>query len=146
MTTPRQEDFAVLADELSVAFRLLIRRLRAESPKQEPLSWPQIAVLKRLEADGPMTGAALARAEHVKPQSMAAIVGALRALRVIERQRDPADGRQIKLAIGPKGLSLLKSSRAARRSWLAQALSRLDKQDRDVLPDVIAVVRRLAEP
>jgi DNA-binding MarR family transcriptional regulator len=144
MAKTQQEDLAASAEQLAVAFRLLIRRLRAESPVETPLSWPQISVLKRLETEGPMTGAALARAEHMKPQSMGAIVSALRSLRLIERQRDPADGRQIKLNLSAKGVVLLKDSRAARRSWLAQSLSRLEKSERDALPTVIAVLRHLA--
>jgi DNA-binding MarR family transcriptional regulator len=144
MTKTRQNDYAESAEQLAVAFRLLIRRLRAESPGETPLSWPQISVLKRLEVEGPMTGAALARAEHVKPQSMGATVAALRSLQLIERQRDPADGRQITLVISAKGRALLKETRAARRSWLVQALSRLEKSERDALPNVIAVLRHLA--
>jgi hypothetical protein len=43
-------------------------------PGLREFSWTQKAVLSRLEKDGPATAADLARAEGVKPQSMALIL------------------------------------------------------------------------
>ena len=77
------------ASELRVVLGRLVRRLRAEN------TFPatQVAVLARLERDGPQTTSALAAAERVRPQSMAQTVAELRASGFVRRRPHPIDGR-----------------------------------------------------
>jgi DNA-binding MarR family transcriptional regulator len=76
MTAPLPRD---VARGLPRAMIRLRARLRAESaPDDMRLTWSQISTLLRIAEEGPITVSALAVAEHVRPQSMAETVAALR--------------------------------------------------------------------
>lgn len=125
------------------ALGLLVRRLRAEGGGPD-LSWTQMVVLKRLE-DGPATSADLARAEGMKPQSMSAVVGALEDMDLVTRKPHPTDGRQINIVLTAKGAALRKATKDAKRNWLAQAIGKLDEEERESLFAAGGVIRRLVE-
>jgi DNA-binding MarR family transcriptional regulator len=134
------------ATDLALALRLLVRRIRSAAPSAaHELSWTQMAVIKRLETDGPKTTAELARAEAMKPQSMGATIAALEALGLVARTPHPTDGRQMRIALTAKGTAMRKSALDARRTWLAEAIARLDASDQKILPALTAVITRLAE-
>jgi DNA-binding MarR family transcriptional regulator len=60
------------ATELMQAMTRLRARLRSESsPDEMELTWSQITTLARIVREGPVTATELARAEHVRRQSMA---------------------------------------------------------------------------
>src|ERR1039458_3669055 len=99
-------DTAVI--DLSQAFGLLVRRVRAAAASQE-LSLTEAAVLARLSKDGPATTADLARAESMKPQSMGATVAALEEMGLVERKPHPTDGRQVNIELTAKGAAVRKS-------------------------------------
>jgi DNA-binding MarR family transcriptional regulator len=135
------------ATDLALALGLLVRRLRSAAPSQSrELSWTQKAVMLRLDADGPATTAGLARAEGVKPQSMGATVAALEEMGIVERRPHPSDGRQMNIALTAKGVRLRKDTGVAKRTWLAQAIAKLDAREQKKLPAVTALIKRLAEP
>jgi DNA-binding MarR family transcriptional regulator len=134
------------ATELAIALGLLVRRIRSAAPSEaHELSWTQKAVMRRLESDGPATTAELARAEGVKPQSMGAIVAALEDLHFVERKPHPTDGRQVNIVLTTKGASLRTDTGIAKRTWLAEAISRLDAADQREIPAMTALIKRLAE-
>ena len=126
------------------AVGLLIRRVRAAAETHD-LSLGESAVLKRLADDGPATTADLARAEKVKPQSMGATVAALEEAGLVQRYAHPTDGRQMLIRLSAKGAAWRESRRLAKRTWLAEAVARLDKDDRETLRQAAAIVKRLAE-
>ncbi|AEW97206.1 MULTISPECIES: MarR family winged helix-turn-helix transcriptional regulator [Streptomycetaceae] len=133
------------AAELSVAVGHLMRRLRAESPEGE-LTPTQRSVLSRLDRDGPATTAALARAEHVRPQSMRLTLAALEERGFLRRTPHPTDGRQIVVSLTPAGRRGLGSVRQAKRNWLAQAIGDLlDPDERRTLHEATALLERLAQ-
>src|SRR5271156_4829525 len=115
--------------DLGHAVGLLVRRVRAAAASQG-LSWTESAVLSRLEKEGPATTAELARAESVKPQSMGTTIAALEEMGLVERKPHPTDGRQSNLEITAKGIAVRKSSRDAKQIWLAQAIAKLNAEDR----------------
>ncbi len=122
---------------------LLVRRVRAAAASHE-LSLTESAVLARLDKDGPATTANLARAEGIKPQSMGATVAALEELGLVERQPHPTDGRQVNIELTAKGAAVRKSTREAKRTWLAQAIGQLDKEEQTTLQAAGEIIRRLA--
>jgi DNA-binding MarR family transcriptional regulator len=71
----------------------LHRRLR-EVGHIDEITPSQGSVLARLVTDGPASVSDLARAERIRPQSMAKIVGALEITGFVERQPYPDDGRR----------------------------------------------------
>jgi DNA-binding MarR family transcriptional regulator len=126
------------------AVGLLVRRVRAAAASHE-LSLTESAVLARLAKDGPATTAELARAESMKPQSMGTTVTALEDLRLVERKPHQTDGRQVKIELTAKGAAVRNSAKDAKRTWLAQAISQLDEEDRETLFRAGEIIGRLAE-
>jgi DNA-binding MarR family transcriptional regulator len=139
---PKNVDLAVM--DLAQTIGLLVRRARAAAGSDE-LSWTETAVLKRLAREGAATTADLARAEGVKPQSMGATVAALEERGLVERRAHATDGRQVNIELTVKGDAVRKSASDAKRTWLAQAIGRLDKKDQETLFAAGEIIRRMVE-
>lgn len=122
----------------------LYRRMRSAASSHE-LSLTEGAVLVRLDKHGPATTADLARAEAVKPQSMGATIAALEERGLVTRKAHATDGRQMNIALTPKGLEVRETVRDARRTWLAEAIAELDPEERELLFKASKIIMRLAE-
>ena len=110
-----------VARELRVVFGRLHRRLRAVGGEGE-LTPSQMSVLSRLDKDGSASASALAHAERIRPQSMAATLAALDEYGLLQRAADPADGRRQLISLAPAGLARLEGDRQAREEWLARSI------------------------
>jgi DNA-binding MarR family transcriptional regulator len=130
--------------EFTQAVGLLLRKVRAAAASHE-LSLTELAVLARLANDGPATIADLARAESVKPQSMGATVAGLEEAGLIERRPHPTDGRQMKIELTANGAAVRKSTKDAKRTWMAQAIDQLSERERKTLFAAGQIMKRLAE-
>ena len=108
-------------------------------------SLTESAVLGRLAKEGPATIADVARAESMKPQSMGTTVAALEERGLVDRKAHPTDGRQVNIELTAKGAALRKSVGDAKRTWLAQAIARLDEQEQQTLFEAGEIIKRLAE-
>jgi DNA-binding MarR family transcriptional regulator len=139
---PRKPDTDILDFHQSVG--QLIRRIRATAASQE-LSLSERSVMSRLDNDGPATTADLARAEGVKPQSMGATVAALEERGLVERRPHPTDGRQVNIALTAKGTAVRKTATDAKRTWLAQAIAQLDKDEQHTLFAASGIMKRLVK-
>jgi len=134
---------AELAFELRAALGPIYRRLTAE--KSLPLG--QTRVLNALVAQGGTTSSALATAERITPQSMAAIVADLEARGYVTREQDPHDGRRRVVLVTQDGRAALERDRNAMSGWLASAmLERLDDDERAALAAVVPVLLKLGLP
>ena len=133
------------AEEFRSVASAILRRMRAEVA--EPLySRPLISVLRRLDSDGPMTTADLARAEFMTPQSMGASVAELEEHGLVARADDPADGRRKLASITRTGSRVLAEARAIRQSWLARAIdTHLDAAEQRTLLAAVELLRRLTD-
>jgi DNA-binding MarR family transcriptional regulator len=137
----KQTDTALVASELREVLGRLIRRLRAEH--RFPLSHG--AVLGRLDRGGPQSVSDLAKAEQMRPQSMAQTVSELEADGLVERRPDPDDRRRALVQLTEHGRTALHADRRAREGWLAQAIDRdLSPSEQGVLADAVELLRRLA--
>lgn len=130
--------------EFGHAIGLFVRRVRAAAALHE-LSWTESAVLARLAKDGPATTADLARAEGMKPQSMGATIAALEERGMVERKPHPSDGRQVNIVLTSKGADVRSSTKDAKRTWLSEAIARLDDEERETLFKAGEIMKRLAE-
>ena len=130
--------------DLTQAIGLLVRRVRAAAASHE-LSLTESAVMKRLATDGPATTADLARAESIRPQSMGTTIAALEEMGLVERKPHPTDGRQVNIELTAKGAAVRKSVKDAKRTWLAQAITQLDEEERETLFKAGEIIKRLAE-
>ena len=134
-----------MAAELRQVAVDLIRRLRAESADQQ-LSLSQTSVLVRLHKEGPSTVADLARAEHVKPQSMGTTVASLEEAGLVARKADATDGRRWNASLTEAGKRVLLSGRAARQAWLSRAIEeRLSDGEQRRLAEAIALLRKVLD-
>ena len=131
-----------LAHELRETLGRVIRRLRAEPGP--PVA--RLAVLGRLDRQGPLSISDLAAAEHMRPQSMAQTVHDLETAGLVSRRPDPDDGRRAFVELTPEGLELLHSTRARRETWLTEVLEReLDADERALVHEALALLSRIAD-
>lgn len=146
MTRSRASDpsFGHVAADLTLAIGQLLRKLRSEANPAE-LNLSQSSALARLEREGPMTTADLARAESMKPQSMKSILASLEEEGCVERQPHPTDGRQILFELTPKGCEVRQRHTVAKREWLLDALAKLDPAEIETLAAAIPLIRRLGD-
>jgi DNA-binding MarR family transcriptional regulator len=146
MTSSRIPDPSLepVAAELTMAIGQLLRRLRSEANPDE-LNLSQSMALARLQREGAMTTADLARAESMKPQSMKAILACLEEEGCVERRPHPTDGRQILFVPTPKGLEARRRRTVAKREWLIDAIARLDQAEIQTLAAAIPLIRRLGD-
>jgi len=144
MTEPLPRDIARRFPRAMVRLRA---RLRAESePSDMRWTWSQISTLNRIAEEGPTTVSALAVAEHVRPQSMAETVAALRREGLVTAKSDPTDGRKSLMSVTPAGRKLLMNIRPIREAWLEAAIEQhLTPAERRTLLEAADLMERLAD-
>jgi DNA-binding MarR family transcriptional regulator len=141
-----QENSGVAVEDFAMALGLLVRRIRADTPRElQEFSWTQKAVLRHLEKHGPATAADLARAEGVKPQSMGTALGLLEKMGLVERKAHPTDGRQINIKLTARGITLRRNTQQATYAWLSRAIAELDRQEQITLFKAGELFKRMAE-
>jgi len=132
-----------VARALLLCVGLLRRRLR-QVPVAGALTFPQTAALGRLDRGGPAAAADLARQEQITPQSMGATLGELEARGLVNRQRDPDDGRRILLTISATGRRELNRRRNVRVEQLADGLADFTASELAQLAVAAPLIERLA--
>lgn len=143
MTASRADLPASLAVELHHLVGKLRRRMREQTDAGD-LPPSQVAVLRRLEAEGPATVSALARAAGIRSQSMGATVAALQAAGLVAGAPDPQDGRQTLLSLTPSCRKWIRQSRAAKQDWLSHAIaSELSAREQQELARALALLQRV---
>ncbi|MEU6608564.1 MarR family transcriptional regulator [Streptomyces shenzhenensis] len=131
------------AQDVRVVVGRLRRRLRSVSDADD-ITLSQASVLARLGKDGPAATSALATAEGVRHQSMAATVEALERLGLVARRPDPTDRRRRLVALSAAGRARAEGDRQARQEWLAAALSeRCTEEERQTVIAAMAVLERV---
>ena len=134
-----------VAAALRVAIGLLVRRMRQVQLPGE-LTLAEIWALKRLDNGGPATSSELARQDRISPQSMGVTLGVLEQRGLIERHRDPADGRRVVLSVTEAGRQLVNDRRGARVEQFAAALrDGFTAAERDQLLAATPLLERLSE-
>lgn len=104
------------------------------------------SVLSRLSKSGPMTASELAAAERVRPQSVAATLAVLDEHGLLERRRDPDDGRRQLITLSRAGGALVTDRRRAGEEWLARSLQdHFTEAERRTILEATALLDRLAD-
>lgn len=136
---------SVLAQDLRALLGKLKRRLRDQAHVGD-LTPSQVSVLLRLEKDGAATASTLARAEGMRPQSMAPVIAALESAGLVSGAPDPADGRQTLLSLTDACRKWVEEGRAARQDWLTRTLqARLSPQEQIELAKAVVLLKRLVD-
>jgi DNA-binding MarR family transcriptional regulator len=120
-----------LAPRLRWTITRLARRLRQEAGTD--LGPSQVAALATIERHGPLSPSELARAERIQRPTATRILRHLEEAGLVERVRDPEDGRGSIVSITGAGRQHLKRLRARKTAYLATRLDRLDAEDRRTL-------------
>ncbi|MFI6338000.1 MarR family winged helix-turn-helix transcriptional regulator [Streptomyces sp. NPDC050535] len=140
------ESAARAARDLRVAFSRLRRRIREVSEATD-LTSSQVSALTLVSKSGAATASALAAAEGVRPQSMAATLAALDEQGFVQRDPDPGDGRRQLVTLTDAGRERVEGTRQARSEWLAQAFEdRCTEAERQTVIEAMAVLERLTRP
>lgn len=136
---------SALAQELRALLGKLKRRLRDQAHGGD-LTPSQVSVLLRLEKDGPATASNLARAEGMRPQSIAPVIAVLESAGFVSGAPDPADGRQTLLSLTEACRKWVEEGRAMRQDWLARMLqARLSRQEQDEVAKAVELLKRLVD-
>ncbi|GHH86042.1 hypothetical protein GCM10018793_56440 [Streptomyces sulfonofaciens] len=132
---------------LSTALARLRSRLRQEGGTFETgMTITQLSALQRLIDHGPMSGAALAASEHLRPQSMWEVVAALGKEGLVSRGPDPTDGRKLLVAATDRGRAVVERVLTSREAWLTRAVEAVtDEREHRVLLEAAVLMKRLAE-
>jgi DNA-binding MarR family transcriptional regulator len=142
---PRPANAAAAATELRVLVGQFKRRFR-EKANLGDFTSSQMAVLRRLNSDGPATVTTLARAEGMRPQSMGANITVLEAAGLVSGAPDPNDGRQTILSLTAACKERVKAGRMAWDGWLTAAIQEtLSAEEQLELEKAIELLKRLVE-
>lgn len=132
------------AEHIVRAVLALARRLRSERPAGGP-SLSAIGVLSTLRRAGAMPATQLAIAERLQPQSLTRIIAGLERAGWIVRKRNPADRRELWIAVTRKGERVLGDEVRAREAWLARVIdTTLNPAERSTLIAAAGAMIKLA--
>lgn len=134
--SPQPVDDDDLAAHLRVAIMRVSRRLRVDIGGGT-ITAGQYSVLIYL-CKQPRSLGQLAESERVQAPSMTRIAKGLEEQGFVERTANPADARQVLIAITAAGRDIVEKVRGQRTAWLSRHVAELGPQDR-------AVLRRAAE-
>lgn len=142
-TSSKTEIQEELAPRLRWAITRMARRLRQEAGVD--LGPSQVAALATVERRGPLSPSELAEIERIKRPTVTRIVRHLEEAGLVERVRDPADGRASILTITAEGRALLRRLRERKTAYLAKRLSALDPEDRRTLERAAELLEGMLE-
>jgi DNA-binding MarR family transcriptional regulator len=132
-----------LAPRLRWAITRMARRLRQESGTD--LGPSQVAGLATVERYGPLSPSELADRERIKRPTATRIVRHLEAAGLVERVKDPEDGRASILSATPEAKALLKRLRARKTAYLAKRLGAMSAEDRRTLERAAELLEGMLE-
>jgi DNA-binding MarR family transcriptional regulator len=138
--TSSQADLAV---RLRLAIARTARRLRQQAG--EELSPSQAAALATIDRHGPLTPSELATRERIKRPTATRVIARLEESGLVDRTRDPEDGRSSLVAITPAGRELLDRVRTRKDAYLSRRLRELTPDERATLDRAAAILERLLE-
>jgi len=127
------------AARLRMAIVRTSRRLRQEAAGAAGQLTPTAAAaLATVERHGPLTPSELAEIERVKRPSATRTLAALAEAGLVERARDPEDGRSALVSITAAGRERLRRLRGRKNAYLARRMRELPDED-------VAALARAAE-
>jgi DNA-binding MarR family transcriptional regulator len=132
-----------LAPRLRWAITRLARRLRQEAGTD--LGPSQVAALASVERHGPLSPSELAKIERIKRPTATRIVRHLEEAGLVERVKDPEDGRASILTVTAEGRVLLRRLRARKTAYLASRLDKLSAEERRTLERAAELLEGMLE-
>jgi DNA-binding MarR family transcriptional regulator len=143
MDEPETRSEEELAPRLRLAVTRTARRLRQEGGGE--LGPTQTAALATIERHGPLGPSELAQLERIAKPTATRVVNRLERAGLIERTRDPLDGRCSILTATAAGTEMLREIRARKTAYFARRLDELDDEDVAALERAVAALERMLE-
>jgi DNA-binding MarR family transcriptional regulator len=137
-----EDDVRDIAARLHASAIRLLRTLRREDDGSG-LSAPRLSALSVIVFGGPLSLAALAAAEQVRPPTMSRIVDALIAAGLATREAAPGDRRSVRIEATAAGRTLLEQGRARRVGALVGRLASLTDYERRALARGVEILERV---
>jgi DNA-binding MarR family transcriptional regulator len=142
-TTSPTDSKEELAPRLRWAITRTARRLRQEAGTD--LGPSQVAALATIERHGPLSPSELADLERIRRPTATRILRHLEEAGLVERIKDPDDGRGSILSVTTAGRTHLRRLRARKTAYLARRLDRLDPEDRRTLERAAELLEEMLE-
>ncbi len=124
------------------------RRLRQEAAKpggERVLTPTLTSALAAVERFGPLTPSELADIEGVKRPTATRILAKLEAGEMVERTRDPDDGRSSLVSVTTVGRDRLGRVRKRKNAYLARRLKKLPAEDVATLERAAVILERMID-
>ncbi|MGE7435731.1 MarR family winged helix-turn-helix transcriptional regulator [Kitasatospora sp. NPDC001175] len=127
-------DTTEVVSAVMTASRLFVAlSARAVAGVDAPLSLPQLRALVVLQNQGPIKLAVLAGALAVNPSTAMRTVDKLEGLRLVDRQTNPVNRREVVLRLTPQGDRLVDQVLTHRHREIAKIVARLSPDQRSTL-------------
>lgn len=134
------------ASRLRMAIVRTARRLRQEAAGAVgELTPTSAAALATVERHGPLTPSELAEIERVKRPTATRTLRVLGEAGLVERTRDPEDGRSALLSITAAGRERLRRLRGRKNAYLARRMRDLPADDVEILDRAAAILEGILE-
>jgi DNA-binding MarR family transcriptional regulator len=135
-----------IAAQLRMAIVRTSRRLRQEAAAESSgLTPTSVAALATIERHGPLTPSEVADVERVKRPTMTRTLGCLEREGLVDRTRDPADGRSSLVAINAAGRERLRRLRGRKNAYLARRMRDLTDEEIETLERAASILDRMRE-
>jgi DNA-binding MarR family transcriptional regulator len=132
-----------LADQLRFSVTRTARRLRQQGDPS--LSPTQAAALSTIERAGPLGPSELAGLERVQRPTITRVVARLCDAGLVKRLPDERDRRAALLEVTPAGRKALEDLRRQKTAFLAERLSGLEPQERELLARASILLEQMLE-
>lgn len=136
-TATERDECPRIERELGVLLRRRMRLLALSGLDGRTIDGTGYAVLRRLSENGPLRLTTLAHLVGLDTSTVSRQVASLTADGLVERQRDPDDGRAYLLAPTPAGRDQLEQARDARCAVLRRLLGGWGADDRAALAELL---------
>ncbi|MDO4909919.1 MAG: MarR family transcriptional regulator [Corynebacterium sp.] len=137
-------DPRMIAEQIRPAMtQLYVTYFRLAS--RSDLTGPQLTILTRLEDMGPARISDIARLEGIRMPTASNALHQLEVRGMVDRVRDPYDGRGVRVRLTALGRAELKRVGEERTELFTELLSHLSPEDLETTAKMVPVIQRLAQ-
>ncbi|GLW05701.1 hypothetical protein Misp01_08310 [Microtetraspora sp. NBRC 13810] len=134
----RRDETARALDEV---IRFVVRQMLA----MREVGLTAMTALSRLDTSGPCRITELAVHEGISQPSMTAMVSRLETQGLVERRRDPSDGRIVLVVITDAGRAMLRHRQAGRVAFVSSLVGALGAGEQKALAAAVPALRHLVD-
>lgn len=146
MKNPTEIPLAERAAHLRIAIVRTARRLRQEAAAETTgLTPTSVAALATIERHGPLTPSEIAKVERVKRPTITRTLVCLEREGLIDRARDPEDGRSSLISVNGAGRERLRRLRGRKNAYLARRMRDLSAEEVETLERATEILERMRE-